>query len=307
MSTIGAVLVPLDGSGIAEQALPVGLAIARRSGASLHLVSVQEPIPRAVAVEMRQYGIEFERESRAGLSRYLALTAEAARSAGVADGRSEVVEGQPAEALQDYAERHGVGLVVMTTHARRGLSRWWLGSVAERMVRGISVPVLLLHPSKGPQPTAFRRILVALDGEPDDAALEPAVALGALTPDTEYLLFCMAGLAIPLATPLEAETPHFGRLHVDHVPEEAAREHVRQVADRLGARGLRASWQVVRVHDLPGQVVEAARQAGADCIAIGNHEAGGLERLLLGNVSDEIVRKTALPVLVAPAGPRQPT
>lgn len=306
MSNIGAILVPLDGSGIAEQALPVGISLARRTGGTLHLVSVVEPLPASVDTEMRQYGVEFERDSHDALSRYLARTTESARRAGVAAVRAEVVTGVAAEALRECAAAHDIGLVVMTTHARRGLSRWWLGSVADRLLRRIAIPVLLLHPGEAPQPTTFRRILVALDGESGDPALEPALALGSLEPDAEYLLLCIAGLAIPLTTPLESAAPHLGRLHVDHYPEAAARKHVQQLAERLGAAGLRVTWRVAPAHDLPGQVLGAARESGADCIAVGNHEAGSLERLLLGNVTGEIVRESALPVLVGPAGNRDP-
>jgi nucleotide-binding universal stress UspA family protein len=73
------ILVPLDGSVIAEQALAVGGSLARRAGVPLHLVSVQEPMPAAVTAEVGQYGVELERESRAELSQYLSGTLDVTR------------------------------------------------------------------------------------------------------------------------------------------------------------------------------------------------------------------------------------
>jgi nucleotide-binding universal stress UspA family protein len=296
------ILVPLDGSEIAEQALPVGASLARRAGAPLHLVSVQEPIPVAVTAEAGQYGVELERESRAGLRRYLSDVMETTRKTQGMEVEGEVLDGGVADAVADYVERHAIGLVVMTTHARKGLSRWWLGSVADRLLRRLSIPVLLLHPRELPQPTRFRRILVALDGQIEDPVLEPAIALGSLEEGTEYILFRVAEPPMPLLTPLASSPSHLGRLHLERAAEDAARAYLERVADRLRSGGLSVSWRVVRARDVPEQVIALARETGADCIALGTHGASGIERLLVGSVADKIVRGTELPVLVGPAG-----
>ena len=298
------ILVPLDGSQVAEQALPVGASLARRAGAPLHLVSVQEPIPVAVTAEVGQYGIELERESRAELGRYLTGTLDITRTTQGMDAQGEVIDGGAAEAVADYVERHDIGLVVMTTHARKGLSRWWLGSVADRLLRRLSIPVLLLHPRELPQPARFRRILIALDGQIEDPVLEPAIALGSLEEAAEYILFRVAEPPLPLLTPLAASPAHLGQPHLEQAAENAARDYLERVADRLRAGGLRVTWRVVRARDVPEQVIALARETGADCIALGTHGAGGIERLLVGSVADKIVRGTELPVLVGPVGHR---
>ena len=298
------VLVPLDGSTTAEQALSVGASLAHRSGAPLHLVSVREPVPVAAAVEAGADGVELGRESRAELSRYLAGTLDTARASQGIPVCGEVLEGTAADAVTGYVERHDIGLVVMTTHARIGFKRLVLGSVADQLLRRLSRPVLLLHPSDLPQPTRFRRILIALDGQLEDPVLEPAIALGTLEEGAEFVLFRATEPPMPLLSPLGASSPSLGRARLDRGSEEIAREYLERVAERLRARGLRVTWRVARARDVRAKIIELAREIGADCIAVGTHGLGGIERLLIGSVADDVVRRTALPVLVGPAGHR---
>jgi nucleotide-binding universal stress UspA family protein len=299
------IMVPLDGSTVAEQALAVGASLARRAGVPLHLVSVQEPMPVAVTAEVGQYGVELERESRAELNQYLAGVLDLTRRTQGMDVQGQVVDGHAAEAMTEYVEEHDIGLVVMTTHARSGLKRWVLGSVADRLLRQLSVPVLLLHPQDLPQPTRFRRILVALDGQIEEPVLDPAIALGALEEGAEYILFRVAEPPVPLLTPLAASPSHLGQPHLERAVEDAARDHLERVADRLRAGGLSVTWRIVRSRNVPEQVIELARETGADCIVVGTHGATGIERLLVGSVADKVVRGTGIPVLVGPLGHRE--
>ncbi|HEX6104344.1 MAG TPA: universal stress protein [Gemmatimonadales bacterium] len=299
------ILVPLDGSAVAEQALSVGASLARRAGAPLHLVSVQEPVPVAVTAEVGYYGVDLEREAREELTRYLAGTLDVARKTGGLDVQGEVIDGAAAEALTDYVARHDIGLVVMTTHARKGLGRLWLGSVADRLLRRLSVPMLLLHPGELPQPTRFRKILVALDGDIEESVLEPAIALGTLEQDAEYVLARVVEPPLPLLTSLAASPSLLGQPHEEPDLEQAARAHLERVADRLRAGGLHVTWQVRVARDVPEQVVALAGEVGADCIAVGTHGATGIVRLLVGSVADKVVRETGLPVLVGPLGRRE--
>ncbi len=138
-ASFGSILVPLEGSAVAEQAVPVGASLARRAGVPLHLVSVHEPSPVAVIAGAGAFGAKLERESHEELSRYLAsmLTTPETRGATVL---REVVDGDAADALADYIARRRIGLVVMTTHARKGFTERWLGGVADRLLRRTRAP-----------------------------------------------------------------------------------------------------------------------------------------------------------------------
>ena len=142
------IVVPLDGSHLAERALPPAEEFSRLTGAPLHLVRAVDPthLPiraygvHAMAIEGGVPGLLFaeERAARNYLDRMAARLGE---------------RGLPAttELLTGYAPRELVGmaragdLVVMATHGRGGLTRWFLGSVAEEVVRRAPVPVLLIR------------------------------------------------------------------------------------------------------------------------------------------------------------------
>ncbi len=294
------VLVPLDGSSFAEQALPVGAAIARKANAALHLVTVIEPLPvMALPAELPVPIEPIEPATTVELTDYLQLIAGATREAQQREPTTAVLHGGAADALGRYVENQAIDLVAMTTHARKGLSRWWLGSVADSLVRQLRVPVLLLHPRELPQPTEFRRILVALNGELDLPVLDVAAALGRLDPPARYLVLHVVEPPIPVLSPLAAYPAHLPPPG-DERAEAAAHQAVDQAAARLRAEGHTVDAKVILGRGVPDRVIEPAVAFGADVIVVGTHAPHGLERALLGSVAERIVHGTSLPVLVAP-------
>jgi nucleotide-binding universal stress UspA family protein len=127
--------VPLDGSQLAQEALPVALSLAEKFRSQLHLVRAI-PIPAGENVTGMLEMMEREATS------YLA---ETARNLDVPSGvRTEVALGPAAAKLIDYADAHGVDLVVVTSHGRGGFSRTALGSVTDRLLGG-PCPVLIVR------------------------------------------------------------------------------------------------------------------------------------------------------------------
>lgn len=295
------ILVPLDGSELAEQALPVGAAHARRTGATLHLVSVHEPVPQtAMPPDYPMPVLEMEREVHEERVRYLETVAASTRASLATPVVATVVTGGPAESLSEYVETHPVGLVVMTTHGRGGLSRLWLGSVADRMLRRLAVPVLLLHPDEAPQPTEFHHLLIALDGEIEEPVLAAVERLRSDGASLRCTLTRVVEPALPILSGLAARPAHLPP-DWNATREEDARKYLARLADRLGGRGWGVvSWQVLVGRGVAGQVLELARAIRPDAIVVGTHGARGLERLLLGSVADKIVRGSRVPVLVGP-------
>jgi len=286
---------------MAEQALSVGASLARRAGALLHLVAVVEPIPVAVAAEVGQYGVELKRESHEELSRYLASVLGTIPETWGATVLREVIEGDAVDALADYVARQRIGLVVMTTHARKGFTQRWLGGVADGLLRRTRAPVLLLRPREHSQPDQFPRILVALDGLCDDAVLAPALALGALTSTESYVL----ARVVPASAPIMSALPAYP---IGHHPDWAqqqdieARNALARLASRLQAPGAHVMTEVVAAEKVADALLAVARARSADLIVMGTRGATGLERLILGSVADKVIRCGTLPVLVVPPG-----
>jgi nucleotide-binding universal stress UspA family protein len=138
------ILVPLDGSRLAEAALGEAIELAR-SGAGLVLLRAAEAarVPLADPTEVQ---VAIVREAEA----YLEAVAERTRSAGVGQVQTSVWYGSAGEAIIEAARVRGVDLIVMSSHGRSGLGRLVFGSVAETVLRGTTTPILLIRPNGAP-------------------------------------------------------------------------------------------------------------------------------------------------------------
>ncbi len=136
------ILVPLDGSEMAEAVLPHVEALAEQSGVELVDVVLLRVADSPV---MSDHYFSNIPETREEIEKYLARVEERLQKAGLSV-HSKVLTGEPAEQIVDYANASPFSLVVMSTHARSGLSRWVLGSVATKLVSEISGPILLIRP-----------------------------------------------------------------------------------------------------------------------------------------------------------------
>ena len=143
-TTLSTVIVPLDGSGLAETALPYAEELARVLSLDILLARVVKTghtftYPE-MAATLPDPTEEMMREARS----YLSEVAQGLRARG-SSVRAQVLRGAPASALLDFAQETPQNLIVMTSHGRSGLSRWVLGSVTEALVRGSGDPVLVVQ------------------------------------------------------------------------------------------------------------------------------------------------------------------
>lgn len=144
------ILVPLDGSEFSESILEHVTAIA--TGCSVPeviLLTAIEPFPPQY---FQDYPVDdkwlqkVEKEALTAATSYLASVAQKLKTEGV-NTQSVIVEDRPAEAIMDYAAKNNVDLIIMSTHGRSGVSRWVFGSVADKVIRNSTVPVLAAPPT----------------------------------------------------------------------------------------------------------------------------------------------------------------
>lgn len=302
-------LVPLDGSSAAEQALPLALSIARRAEAELQLVyvhsSLEEDYPEHRFLTEESWLTEWK--TRHG--QYLDSVADRLRAAGARTVTPHVLQGEVAGTIGQHVLENRVSLVVMTTHARGAVGRMWLGSVADQLVRELPRPLLLVRPVEGPvdlsKDVPLKHVLVPLDGTPlAEQILEPAVALGELMGADYTLLRVLRPVApfhYPPAGASAGALPEGMSQQLKRVETDIrlkAQEYLDEVAGRLRGRLLRIRTQVVEESQPALAVIEAARQLPADMIAMQTHGRRGLSRLVLGSVADKVLRGTPVPLLV---------
>ena len=140
------ILVPLDGSQIAEYVIPHIEAIAGNSSAEVELISVVEPveIPTRGKIALSEDDIKsINKDAKEEAHKYLHHIAKRLDRADI-KARTVVITGKPADSLVDYAGHNDIDLIIMATHGRSGITRWFFGSIAEKLMRAVEIPILLV-------------------------------------------------------------------------------------------------------------------------------------------------------------------
>jgi nucleotide-binding universal stress UspA family protein len=302
------ILLPIDGSPPSEHAGEVGLALARRLGASVALIHVIEPQRYR---ELRDYQGALERARTVGraLLEQWDRKAQGLNVSCTAQLTRTEPESRPgvAEALVDAGVASGCDLVVMGTHGRTGLPRVLLGSVAERMTRLVPTPLLLVR-GADEKPTLFKHILVAIDGSAySDLALQHADELaGALearlsvvyvVPDlTQLYSSSSTGRAWMLTDPQQLHAQLAGgqqrlREQGEFILQEAIQrcKHCQQAHTVLREAGR---------YLIGERICEVAEQEKAELIVLGTHGRTGLRKFLLGSVAEDVAQQGRQPILL---------
>jgi nucleotide-binding universal stress UspA family protein len=287
------IMIPMDGSTLSEQALETGTALARSTGSTLTLIHViEEPL-----AEMRINTLvqPVEHEARMYLRRVRDTLAD--------DLEVEILveRGHPADTLIRIANDVPGTLIVMSTHGRGGVGRLMFGSIADKVMRGAEVPVLVVRQPTGR--TGISNILVPLDGSTlAEAALPLAGEIGRATGAGLHLVRVVE----PFWT--NPKLTHGGAaayFTVDQVTEydrstsSEARAYLALVAERLEEDGLRPSWEV-RYGKPSDGISESVAQYAADLIVMSSHGLGGIRRWAFGSITNEVMHRSKAPVLVLP-------
>jgi nucleotide-binding universal stress UspA family protein len=296
------ILVPLDGSGFAESALPLALSVAERTGGELHLATVVSTIPPFVFSEGDEGYVKGWFEEERGRAReYLAAVRErlekAAEPAGV---QTRILEGGPAPALDEHIRDEGMDLVVMTTHGRGAFQRLWLGSVADGLIRHAPCPMLLRRPGDGEADLAarpaFQRIVLPLDGSKVSEAMLPSAAEMARLFEARLLLVSVLPPAFPLGSTYLPHAAEEERKRKERAAE--LRSYLERTKAELREQKVEAEAEVVADKEPAEAILDHAERVAADLVAMSTHGRGGVARMVLGSVADKVIRAAAVSVFV---------
>ena len=292
------ILVPLDGSRFAEAAVPLARAIAERSGAELHLVMVHHSVvPGGIPEGFSVYA----EESRKAEQEYLSRAPERLVPGSIVRTSTTFLDGPVAEALTELALEKGPDLVVMTTHGRGAFSHLWVGSVADRLIRSLPMPILLIRPdpddtSAGPAPTP-KRIAVAVDRSGfGEAVLEPARELASLF-EAELVLLHIVHPPFPISEPPLPYLVGFDDGLAKEL-ESQAETYLAVLAGTLREKGLAVVTRIAPGGDTASTILGLVAETEAGMVAVATHGESGVRRLLLGSVADKVMRGASVPVLM---------
>jgi nucleotide-binding universal stress UspA family protein len=298
------ILVPLDGSPLADQALSCAMALGRGLASELVLFGAVS-IPTDTQELLDKAGVKADallEELKAEATEHLRGVVEQLREAGLA--ASYVVQcGPAAEAIIGYAEQMEVRQIVMATHGYTGPNRWTHGSVAERVLQSASVPVLLVRVQEteqglSRQPLCCQRILVPLDGSARAERVLPSVIPIAQALDSQVILFQVPIVYVSGWMTGEWLMPTQGVLAT---AEQDAMAYLDYVATRLKQQGIRAS-KATEIGAVAESIIDYAEANHIDLIAMCTHGRTGLRRWTLGSVADRVLRAGRIPILLVRAG-----
>jgi nucleotide-binding universal stress UspA family protein len=294
-------LIPLDGSRLAEAALPPAAYLAEALGAWITLVHVIErDAPQEIHGEPHLTNPD---QARA----YLDNIAVNSFPAGLRIDRHVHTAEVPdvARSIVEHVGELGPDLIVMCTHGQGGLRTRLFGSIAQQIIALGGAPVLLIQPSSGRRVPEFgcRRLLVPLDGNPDH---EQGLSLAA-----DLAHACKADLRLVMVVPtlstvsgLQAASarllPGVTSALLDLTHDEA-RSYLGGQVQMLQALGLAVEAEVSR-GDPARVIVRTAQKARANLIVLGTHGKSGMEAFWSGSVAPEVTSRSRLPLLLVPVG-----
>ena len=291
------IVVPLDGSHFAEAAVPTAIKMAEQLGTSLTLVSAFDDEPLVAGYPLNTT------ELRASLVEYLDKVATKIRAVTKTPVDTAAVSGSITKTLIEFVQADPTGDGRVVDPRSRPVSRFWLGSVADRMLRYVKMPVLLVRPPDSMEvkdvdfgaDVAFQKVLIPLDGsERAEAGL--AWARKIASENAEYI--ALRGVSIPsIASPYLPHTIQENE-HVFAHDRDDANKYLERVVQRFSQDGLSLRHVVQTSHNAASAIMHAVDEFEVDLTVITTHGRTGLARALLGSVADKVIRASSGPVLV---------
>jgi nucleotide-binding universal stress UspA family protein len=290
------ILLPLDGSELAEIVLPYGEELARRLGSELILFRVRE-----------QESMDYERIHQMYLDR-LAEATEHNLQKGLPAGAevrvtTEVGAGHPAENICKLVEKDNISLIIMAAVSVSGLQVGkMLGSVTDHVCRTVPIPVMLIRPKNiqriGGRERLITRLLLPLDGSDLSKLALPVTEELATKLGASIILFQMVNLAHPYATD-GTYIIDYGKLNEEE--ENRVRAEMAEQEKELREKHLDASYRVVAGNDAAGGIIEMGRNVGADLVVMSTHGRSGWRRWVFGSVAEKVLRSADMPLLLVHA------
>lgn len=315
------ILVPLDGSARAEQAIPVAGRIAQASGGTVLLLRVVSTSvefwpymsPQSM---MAQTVIDADLDEA---SKYLATASSLEELRGVIV-ETMALYGPTASTILAVAHSSDADLIVICSHGYAGVTRWIMGSVAEKIARHAAVPVFILREG-GPIPVPHvgsarpLRALVPLDGSTRaKTAIEPAAMLASALATSGRGALHLCRVVKPVE--MERQTSQVHEMEGVHNLSKAKKyldstaQHIREglVAPAAANLNLAITWSVAGDQDIADALIRTAESGedaegagvfgGCDFIAMATHGYGGIQRWAIGSITERVLSATRLPVLV---------
>jgi nucleotide-binding universal stress UspA family protein len=296
--TLKHILVPLDGSQLAETVLPLAGLLAEKNAAELTLFHVIEEKPPDTIHGERHLTDQLEAE------KYLKDMRLSLPTGVKVDQHVHTrAEKDVATSIVDHSKELGVDLIVMCAHGQSGLQKRIFGNIAQEVLNQGDVPVLLLSPEKEQQTESCqcRCILVPLDGNPDhEAGLDMAVELSRTCQASLHLVMVVPELStLPGEQAASAVLMPSAALAMLDMSCEEGELYLAELMGKLLDKHIPVTGEVQR-GDPAKQIVQSAKEFEADMIVLGTHGKTAMDAFWSGSVTPKLASQTHLPLLLVP-------
>ncbi|MDH3530929.1 MAG: universal stress protein, partial [Acidobacteriota bacterium] len=275
------IVVPLDGSSLAEQVIPTARAFARAYGAELEIVAVEaEKTDRDV--HLTETELE---EHRSELKKYIGLVSDLITGDGL-DVETHIRHGEPAAEINALAEETNADLIIMSSRGKFDISQLVSASMAQRVVQNAAAPTLLIRPTNNwrSRRSEFKRILIALDGSEEAEMVLPYIRAFAMKFNSRVLL---------VSVPEGSESEGYGdklRMYLEGIAETLKEEGLLVFTHYTGSGPART-------------ILSVSEDEKVDLIMMASHGRGGADRaqqVPIGSVAEKVVKETMCPVFLLP-------
>lgn len=292
------ILVPLDGSGLSESILPYARVFAKALQIPVELLHAVDPEIITTFTDPRQgrYVDVVEADMKRNGLAYLKRVAASFKEPSTVHQIAEI--GKPAEVIVDRAAAQTGTLIAMATRGRSGVQRWFLGSVADKVVHAAANPLLLVRAADGSKASGevtLNTVMVPLDGSPLAERVLPHVAALAKRMKLEVVLVRVHSLAAESYF-ADEYTPNMERISQEIRQE--ARAYLEQKVRQVQAEGLDRVSSVLLEGNAAAEIVGFAKATSENLVAMTTHGRSGVGRWVLGSVAAKVVKHSGDPVLV---------
>lgn len=292
------ILVPLDGSVLAEESLPYAQELAGRLKSEVTLMYVTESSQDPLQHMHELYLDRMVEATRRGAERYLKNVRRKIKVV------PEILTGDPSGKIVEYADEKDISLIVISTHGRSGIKRWALGSVADKVVRATTRPVALIRAGGARAEVRDKgilyRALVPLDGSKLGEAALAFVEEIAYKLQAEVVLFQVLTTERPVITVEGYGYMVYPEKQME-VDKKYAEDYLAAVADRLKRRGVIARSEV-RLGNAAEEIIKFAGEVQADFVAMSTRGRSGVARWVFGSVADRVMHEGSTPILLVRPG-----
>ncbi len=291
------ILVPLDGSALAEVALPYAEELSGRLGSEVTLIFVSELVDDS-----------YQRMRHLYLQNIVEVTKKAAEAYLPKSGKKQTIQvnsvafdGNPAEQIIEYANKQDIGLIIMSTHGQSGITRGALGSVANKVVRATTQPVALIR-AKGYHPDmrqkgTLTKLLLTLDGSKvSEASIPYAVELASRLGTKVVLLRVLEMSYGAFSSAGEAFVAYYSEDQME-ADKALGKDYLETIAGKLKQKGVTVETQV-RFGDAAEEIISLASEIHADLVVMSTHGRSGIGRWVFGSVAEKVLYEGYTPLML---------